>query len=87
MIVPENTKIRGVRIRTPLLKPVMQLINKRGTIVAYTPQCFSPMISLYRFSSVSPAALSDPVRSRSKSPFKNKDIVYKSIPDDSLNYV
>jgi RING-variant domain len=86
MIVPEMTRIRGVKVRTPTLRPRMQVLNKRGNVTAFTPACLSPNLSLYRHTPEPSAARTDPLRLKSKSP-QIHNHGYKSIPDDSLNYI
>ena len=83
LIVPESTKINGVRIKTPVLRPVLQLIKKRGNITAYTPQCLTPVMSLFK-PTPEPNGHYKP---RSKSPRPFSSLGYKSIPDDSLNFI
>lgn len=84
MVVPESTKVAGVKIKTPVLKPALKLFKKRGQIAAYTPQRVTPCMSLYR--QTPPPARSDPMLNR-RSPLPGKSLGYQSIPDDSLNYI
>jgi hypothetical protein len=84
MIVPEETKIAGVKVKTPSLNPVLKLFKKRGKISAYTPQGVTPCMSLHR--QTPPPARSDPMRNR-RSPLPGKIPGYQSIPDDSFNYI
>ena len=83
LIVPESTKIHGVRIKTPVLRPVLQLLKKRGNITAYTPQCLTPAMSSFK-PTPEPNGQCKP-RSRSPRPFSS--LGYKSIPEDSLNFI
>lgn len=81
-IVPENTKIRGVRVKTPVLKHGLHLLKRRGNVEAYTPQCLTPVLSLFK-----PTPEPGPYRSLNKSPRPFASLGYKTIPDDSLNFI
>ncbi|OMJ80834.1 hypothetical protein SteCoe_13587 [Stentor coeruleus] len=87
LIVPETTVVDGVKIKTPVLKPILHLIKKRGNMAAYTPQCCTPALSQFRTTPVPPAARSDPFKPKNNKSHASKTTGYKSIPDDSLNYI
>lgn len=86
LVVPESTKVSGVKVKTPLLNPGLQIIKRRGNMAAYTPQGVTPYMSLIR-KTPDPAARSDPMRAKSKSPGPGRSLQYQSIPDDSFNYI
>lgn len=86
LVVPESTKIAGVKVQTPELKPGLQIIKRRGNMAAYTPQGVSPYMSVLR-KTPDPASRSDPMKLKSKSPGPGRSLQYQSIPDDSFNYI
>jgi hypothetical protein len=43
MIVPENLIIRGMKVKTPELRPTLPAVNQRGRVVAYASRGVSPV--------------------------------------------
>ena len=87
LIVPECTKISGVRVKTPLIKPFMNVIKRRGNSIAYTPQCCTPNLSLFRTTPIQPAAASGSFKDTNKYNRPSSDLRYQYIADESLNYI